>query len=148
MARQDWLRVRRIAGHLAAKPFFRSRPNVQKRTMANYPRILGHDLAPHGLAVARNGSPTLAKNADAHRASVANHTSQTPSTAWSSRCNMSQWDAANSKVIAWSIAPPKPLAVSLCGSSQLARTIRRSSRRDSKIPQACPAGYLCFVASQ
>ena len=32
--------------------------------------------------------------------------------------------------------------------SQVARTIRRSSRRDSKIPQACPAGFLCFVAGQ
>ena len=32
--------------------------------------------------------------------------------------------------------------------SREARTIRRASRRDSKIPQACPAGYLCFVASQ
>jgi len=28
--------------------------------------------------------------------------------------------------------------------SQEARTIRRSSRRDSKIPQARPAGFLCF----
>ena len=26
--------------------------------------------------------------------------------------------------------------------------LRIGSRRDSKIPQACPAGYLCFAASQ
>ena len=31
--------------------------------------------------------------------------------------------------------------------SQVARTIRRSSRRNSKIRWACLAGYLCFVAS-
>ena len=53
-----------------------------------------------------------------------------------------------------------PLAVSLSDhrfsayfggnslTSQIARTIRRSSRLDSKIPQACPAGFLCFEASQ
>ena len=33
-------------------------------------------------------------------------------------------------------------------SSQEAGAIRRSSRRDSKIPQACPAGFLCFSANQ
>ena len=32
-------------------------------------------------------------------------------------------------------------------SSQEAGAIRRSSRRDSKIPQACPAGFLCFSAN-